>query len=52
MPDSRASAAALACEDAGHPSRRLAVFAVTGIVCVLFTFIGVNVLFTGLHSYK
>lgn len=30
VPDSRAAAAALACEDAGHPSRRLAVFAVTG----------------------
>ena len=32
--------------------KRMAVFAVIGIICVLFTFIGVNVLFTGLHSYK
>ena len=30
VPDSRAAAAALACEDAGHPSRLLDVFAVTG----------------------
>ena len=30
VPDSRAAAAALACEDAGHPSRSLDVFAVTG----------------------
>ena len=30
VPDSRAAAAALACEDAGHPSRRLSVYAVTG----------------------
>lgn len=30
VPDSRAAAAALACEDAGHPSRSLQVFAVTG----------------------
>ncbi|MBQ7737193.1 MAG: c-type cytochrome biogenesis protein CcsB [Oscillospiraceae bacterium] len=32
--------------------KRMAVFSLIGIVCVLFTFIGVNVLFTGLHSYK
>jgi len=32
--------------------KRMAVFSVAGIVCVLFTFIGVNVLFNGLHSYK
>ena len=32
--------------------KKMAVFAVAGIVCVLFTFIGVNVLFAGLHSYK
>ena len=32
--------------------KRMAIFALAGIVCVLFTFIGVNVLFTGLHSYK
>ena len=30
VPDSRAAAAALACEDAGHPSRRLSVVGVTG----------------------
>lgn len=32
--------------------KRMAVFAIAGIVCVLFTFIGVNALFAGLHSYK
>ncbi|MBQ3276699.1 MAG: cytochrome c biogenesis protein CcsA [Oscillospiraceae bacterium] len=32
--------------------KRMAVFSVVGIVCVLFTFIGVNALFAGLHSYK
>ncbi len=32
--------------------RRMAIYALVGIVCVLFTFIGVNILFTGLHSYK
>ncbi len=32
--------------------RRTAIYALAGIVCVLFTFIGVNVLFAGLHSYK
>lgn len=32
--------------------RPMAIFSLVGIVCVLFTFIGVNVLFTGLHSYK
>ena len=32
--------------------KRMAAFALAGIVCVMFTFIGVNVLFTGLHSYK
>ena len=32
--------------------RRMALYALAGIVCVLFTFIGVNVLFAGLHSYK
>ena len=32
--------------------KRMAIFALAGIVCVLFTFIGVNVLFNGLHSYK
>ena len=32
--------------------KRMAIYSLIGIVCVLFTFIGVNVLFTGLHSYK
>ena len=32
--------------------KRMAIYSLAGIVCVLFTFIGVNVLFTGLHSYK
>ena len=32
--------------------KRMALYSLAGIVCVLFTFIGVNVLFTGLHSYK
>ena len=32
--------------------KRMAIYSLVGIVCVLFTFIGVNVLFVGLHSYK
>ena len=32
--------------------KRMAVYSLVGIVCVLFTFIGVNILFSGLHSYK
>ena len=32
--------------------KRMAVYSLVGIVCVLFTFIGVNILFAGLHSYK
>ena len=32
--------------------KRMAIYSLVGIVCVLFTFIGVNILFTGLHSYK
>lgn len=32
--------------------KRMALVSIAGLVCVLFTFIGVNVLFTGLHSYK
>ena len=32
--------------------RRMAIFSIAGLVCVLFTFIGVNALFAGLHSYK
>ena len=32
--------------------KRTAIYSMVGIVCVLFTFIGVNMLFVGLHSYK
>ena len=36
----------------GWRGKKMAVFAVVAIVCVLFTFIGVNMLLPGLHSYK
>ena len=32
--------------------RRMAIFAIAAVVIVLFTFIGVNTLLPGLHSYK
>ena len=36
----------------GWNGRSAAIFGVTGFVCVLFTYIGVNTLLPGLHSYK
>ena len=35
----------------GWRGRKMAIFAVVAVICVLFTFIGVNVLLPGLHSY-
>ena len=35
----------------GWKGRAAAIFAVIGFVCVLFTYIGVNTLLSGLHSY-
>ena len=35
----------------GWRGKRAAVFAVVGFVCVLFTYVGVNTLLPGLHSY-
>ena len=35
----------------GFGGRKAAVFAVVGFACVIFTYIGVNTLLTGLHSY-
>lgn len=32
--------------------RKMAIFAVVSMICVIFTFIGVNQLLPGLHSYK
>lgn len=36
----------------GWQGKKSAVFAAVGFVCVLFTYIGVNTLLSGLHSYK
>ncbi len=36
----------------GWNGRAAAIFAVVGFVCVLFTYVGVNTLLPGLHSYK
>jgi len=36
----------------GYKGKSAAVFAVVGFVCVLFTYIGVNTLIPGIHSYK
>ena len=36
----------------GWSGRTAAIFGVVGFVCVLFTYIGVNTLLPGLHSYK
>ena len=36
----------------GWNGRTAAIFGVAGFVCVLFTYIGVNTLLPGLHSYK
>ena len=35
----------------GWEGRAAAIFAVTGFICVLFTYIGVNTLLPGVHSY-
>jgi len=35
----------------GWRGKKIAIFAVVAVVCVLFTFIGVNQLLPGLHSY-
>ena len=35
----------------GWQGTRLAVFSIVGFVCVLFTYFGVNLLLSGLHSY-
>lgn len=35
----------------GWKGRRSAIFAVVGFLCVIFTYIGVNTLLSGLHSY-
>ena len=36
----------------GWKGKTAAVFAVVGFLCVLFTYVGVNTLLPGLHSYK
>ena len=36
----------------GYRGKSAAVFAVVGFVCVLFTYVGVNTLIPGIHSYK
>ena len=36
----------------GYKGKSAAIFAVAGFVCVLFTYIGVNTLIPGIHSYK
>ena len=35
----------------GWQGKRLAVFSIIGFACVIFTFLGVNLLLAGLHSY-
>lgn len=36
----------------GMRGKESAIFAVAGFICVIFTYIGVNTLLAGLHSYK
>ena len=36
---------------AGWKGRRAAIFAILGFLCVLFTYLGVNLVLSGLHSY-
>ena len=36
----------------GWQGRSAAIFAVVGFICVIFTYIGVNTLLPGVHSYK
>ncbi len=35
----------------GWQGRRIAIFSLVGFICVLFTYFGVNLLLSGLHSY-
>ena len=35
----------------GWQGKRIAVLAMIGFACVLFTYFGVNLLLSGLHSY-
>ena len=36
----------------GWKGKKAAVFAAAGFICVIFTYVGVNTLLVGLHSYK
>ncbi len=36
----------------GMNGRKAAIFALIGFICVIFTYVGVNTLMSGLHSYK
>jgi len=36
----------------GWKGRSAAIFSVIGFICVLFTYIGINILLPGLHSYR
>lgn len=36
----------------GMAGKKAAIFAVVGFLCVIFTYVGVNTLLSGLHSYK
>lgn len=36
----------------GMVGKRAAIFAAVGFLCVIFTYVGVNTLLSGLHSYK
>ena len=36
----------------GMNGRKAAIFALIGFICVIFTYVGVNTLLSGLHSYK
>ncbi|NLV88942.1 MAG: c-type cytochrome biogenesis protein CcsB, partial [Tissierellia bacterium] len=36
----------------GWKGKTAAWFSIIGFLCVIFTFIGVNVLLPGLHSYR
>ncbi len=36
----------------GLTGRKAAIFAIVGFLCVIFTYVGVNTLLSGLHSYR
>ena len=36
----------------GMTGKKAAIFAIVGFLCVIFTYVGVNTLLSGLHSYK